>query len=97
MIRAKFLKLDLFAGQNDKQGVNHGGWPHAEQHWEPKTAHGKEIDHQVDPKGLRQSHLSEDAQRGNEQGNDDPKDVTAGHLRNNGSALVLAITASKLA
>ena len=44
----------------------------------------KEIDHQVDPKGLRQSHLSEDAQRGNEQGNDDPKDVAAGHQRSTG-------------
>ena len=45
------------------------------------------------PKGLRQSHLSEDAQRGNEQVNDDPKDVAAGHQRKHGSALVLAVTA----
>ncbi|MGB0275927.1 MAG: hypothetical protein ACPF90_04530 [Synechococcus sp.] len=86
------LKRDLFAGQDDKQGVNHSGWPHAKQHWEPKATNGKEIDHQVDPKGLRQSHLSEDAQRGNEQGNDDPKDVSAGHQRKHGGALVLAIT-----
>ena len=86
------LKRDLFAGQDDKQGVNHSGWPHTKQDWEPKAANGKEIDHQVDPKGLRQSHLSEDAQRGNEQGNDDPKDVAAGHQRKHGGALVLAIT-----
>ena len=78
------LKRDLFAGQDDKQGVNHSGWPHTKQDWEPKAANGKEIDHQVDPKGLRQSHLSEDAQRGNEQGNDDPKDVAAGRQRSTG-------------
>ena len=60
------MKRDLFAGQDDKQGVNHSGWPHAQQNWEAKAANGKEIDHQVDSKGLRQSHLSEDAQRGNE-------------------------------
>ena len=72
--------------------MNHSGWPHAEQHWKSKAANSKEIDHQVDPKGLCQSHMSEDAQRGNEQGNDDPKDVAAGHQREHGSALVLAIT-----
>ena len=60
------LKRDLFAGQDDKQGMNHSDWPHAKQHWEPKATNGKEIDHRVDPKGLRQSHLSEDAQRGND-------------------------------
>ena len=73
--------------------MNHSDWPHAEQHWEPKAAHGKEIDDQVDPKRLSQPHLSEDAQRGNEQGHDDPKDVAAGHHRKHRSALVLAITA----
>ena len=83
------LKRDLFAGQDDKQGVNHSGWPHAKQHWKSKAANGKEIHHQVDPKWLRQSHLSEDAQRGN----DDPKDVAAGHQRKHWSALVLVITA----
>ena len=57
----------------------------------PKDTNGKEVDHQVDPTGLRQSHLSEDAQRGHEQGNDDPKDVTAG-IRGARGALVLAIT-----
>ena len=72
------LKRDLFAGQDDKQGVNHSGWPHAKQHWKSKAANYKEVDHQVDLTGLRQSHLSENAQRGHEQGNDDPKDVTAG-------------------
>ena len=82
------LKRDLFAGQDYKQGVNQSGWPHAQQDWEAKAANGKEIDHQVDSKGLRQSHLSEDAQRGNEQSNDDPKDVAAGHQRKHGSALV---------
>ena len=85
------LKRDLFAGQDDKQGVNHSGLPHAKQHWEPKATKGKEVDHQVDPTGLRQSHLSEDAQRGHEQGNDDPKDVTAG-IRGARGTLVLAIT-----
>ena len=85
------LKRDLFASQDEKQGVDHSGWPHAKQDWEPKAADGKEIDHQVDPKGLRQSHLSEDAQRGHEQGNDVPKDVTAG-IRGARGALVLAIT-----
>ena len=78
------MKRDLFASQDDKQGVDHSGWPHAKQDWEPKAANGKEIDHQVDPKGLRQSHLSEDGQRGNEHGNDDPKDVAAGHQRSTG-------------
>ena len=78
------LKRDLFAGQDDKQGVNHSGWPHAKQHWGPKATNGKEIDHQVDLKGLRQSHLREDAQSGNEQGNDDPKDVAADHQRSTG-------------
>ena len=72
--------------------MNHSGWPHAKQDWEPKATHGKEIDHQVDTKGLRQSHLSEDAQRWHEQGNDDAKDVSAGHQRKHGGALVLAIT-----
>ena len=74
--------------------MNHGGCPHAEQHWKSQAANGKEVDHQFDPKGLvnRTSHLSENAQRGNEQGNDDPKDVAAGHQRDHGSALVLAIT-----
>ena len=72
------LKRDLFAGQDDKQGVNHSGWPHGKQHWEPKATNGKEIDHQVDPKGLRQSHLSEDAQRGNEQGNEMSPQVIRG-------------------
>ena len=81
------MKRDLFAGQDDKQGVNYSGWPHAKQHWEPKATKGKEIDHQVHPKGLRQSHLSEDAQRGNEQGNDYPKDVAAGHQRSTGGPL----------
>ncbi|MDC3009920.1 hypothetical protein OAZ06_03040 [Synechococcus sp. AH-736-G20] len=52
------LKRDLFAGQDDKQGVDYSGWPPAKQNWEPKATNGKEIDHQVDPKGLRQSHLS---------------------------------------
>ena len=85
------LKRDLFTGQDDKQGVNHSGWPHAKQHWRSKATNGKEIDHQVDPTGLHQSHLSEDAQRGHEQGNDDPKDVTAG-IRGARGALVLAIT-----
>ena len=85
------LKRDLFAGQDDKQGVNHSGWPHAKQHWRSKASNYKEVDHQVDPTGLRQSHLSEDAQRGHEQGNDDPKDVTAG-IRGPRGALVLAIT-----
>ena len=51
------------------------------------AANCKEINHQVDPKGLRQSHLSEDAQRGHEQGNDDPKDVAAGHQRSTGVPL----------
>ena len=38
------LLRDLFASQDDKQGVNHSGWPHAKQDWEPKAADGKEID-----------------------------------------------------
>ena len=82
------LKRDFFTGQDDKQGVNHSGWPHAKQHWKFKAANYKEVDHQVDPTGLRQSLLSENAQRGHEQGNDDPKDVTAGHQRKHGGALV---------
>ena len=72
--------------------MDHSGWPHAKQHWKSEAAHGKEIDQQVDPKGLRQSQLSEDAQRGHEQGKDDPKDVAAGHQRKHAGALVLAIT-----
>ena len=72
------LKRDFFTGQDDKQGVHHSDWPHAKQHSEPKATNGKALDLQVEPKGLLQSHLSENAQRGHEQGNDDPKDVTAG-------------------
>ena len=86
------LKRDLFASQDDKQGVNHSGWPHAEQHRKTKAAHSEEINHQVDPKGLGQPHLGEDTKGWNEQSNDDPKDVAAGHQRKHGGALVLAIS-----
>ena len=60
-VQNQIAKTYLFAGQDDKQGMNHSGWPQAEQHREPKASHSEEIDHQVDPKGLDQSHLGEDA------------------------------------
>ena len=77
--------------------MDDGSWPHSKKHRKTKTAHSEEIDHKVDPKGLGQAHLGEDAKGWNEQRNDDPKDVAAGHEQKHGSVLVLAITTSKLA
>ena len=73
-VQNQIAKTYLFAGQDHKQGVNHSGWPHAEQHRKTKTAHSEQIDHQVDPKRLGQSHLGEDAKGWNEQSNDDMED-----------------------
>ena len=63
-VKSQIAKTCLFVGQDHKQGMNQSGWPHAEQHRKTKTAHSEQIDHQVDPKGLGQSHLSEDARGG---------------------------------
>ena len=71
--------------------MNHSGWPHAKQHWKSKAANSKEIDHQIDPKGLRQSHMSEDAHRGNQQGNratEQQGNGATGHARLPGWGLV---------
>ena len=77
-VQSQIAKTCLFAGQDHKQGVNHSGWPHAEQHRKTKTAHSEQIDHQIDPKGLSQSHLGEDTKGWNEQNNDDPEDLATG-------------------
>ena len=78
-VQSQIAKTYLFAGQDHKQGMNQSGWPHAEQHRKTKTAHSEQIDHQVDPKGLGQSHLGEDTKGWNEQSNDYPEDVATSH------------------
>ena len=78
-VNTQIAQTCLVAGQDHKQGMNQSGWPHAEQHRKTKTAHSEQIDHQVDPKGLGQSLLSEDTQGWNKQSNDVPEDVATGH------------------
>ena len=90
-VQNQIAKTCLFAGQDHKHGVNHSRWRQAQLHREPKASHCEELDHQVDPKGLDQSHVGEDAKGWNEKSNDDPKDVAAGDERKHGSALLLAI------
>ena len=72
--------------------MNDGSWPHAEQHRETKPAYSKEIDHKVDPECTAEPHLREDAEGWDEQGNDDAKDIAAGHGIGHTSSLVLAMT-----
>ena len=90
-VQNQIAKTCFFAGQDHKHGVNHSGWRQAQLHREPKASHSEELGHQVDPKGLDQSHVGEDANGWNEKSNDDPKDVAAGDERKHGSALLLAI------
>ena len=78
-VQSQIAKTCLFASQDHKQGMNHSGWPHAEQHRKTQATHSEEINHQIDPKGLGQSHLGEDTKGWNEQSNDDPEDIATGH------------------
>ena len=78
-VQSQIAKMYLFSSQGHKQGINHSGWPHAEQNQKTQATHSEEINHQIDPKGLGQSHLGEDTKGWNEQSNDDPEDVATGH------------------
>ena len=61
--------------------MNNSGGPHAEQQREAKTTNGEEIDHKVDPEWSFEAHLREHPERRNKQGNDDAKDIAAGHRK----------------
>ena len=50
-VQSQIAKTCLFASQDHKQGMNHSGWPHAEQHRKTQAIHCEEINHQVDQKG----------------------------------------------
>ena len=78
-VQSQIAKTCLFASQDHKQGMNHSGWPHAEQHRKTQATHSEEINHQIDPKELGQPHLGEDTKGWNEQSNDDSEDVTTRH------------------
>ena len=58
-VQSQIAKKCLFASQDHKQGMNHSGWPQAEQHRKTQATHSEEINHQIDPKGLGKLHLGE--------------------------------------
>jgi len=65
--------------EDHKQRVDNSSGPHAEQDRETQTANGKEIDHQIDPKGPRKPHLGEDTKGWDEQSDDVSTNIASGH------------------
>ena len=61
--------------------MNDSGGPHPEQQREAQTTNCEEIDHQVDPEWAFEAHLREHPERRNKQGDDDTKDIAAGHRK----------------
>ena len=59
--------------------MDHSSRPHTEQQGESQTTYREEIDHQIDPKRPFETHLSEHPERWDEQGDDDAKNIAAGH------------------